>query len=128
MARRKSIEIEGITHRSAPIPLGAKVDQLVFSSAIAGMDPASGEIPEDPVRQVELVFRNVERFMEISGGTPADIGRMTVYLQDEQYRDLVNEEWVKMFPDPESRPARHSVVKNLRMGAIVQVEIIAVLP
>ncbi|MEB3103959.1 RidA family protein [Ferviditalea candida] len=127
MNRRKSIEIEGVNHGTTPIPQGAKIDRFVFSSAIAGIDPDTGEIPEDPAKQVELVFRHVRSFMENAGGTPDDIGKMTVYLQDEQYRDLVNQEWVKMFPDAESRPARHSTVTNLRRGALVQVEITAVL-
>lgn len=128
MARRKSIEVEGLNHGGTPIPQGAKVDRFVFSSAIAGIDPETGKIPEDPAKQVEMVFQNVRRFMEVAGGSPDDIGRMNVYVQDDQLRELVNQEWIKMFPDPESRPARHSTVMNLRMGALVQVEITAVLP
>ncbi|ALS23576.1 MULTISPECIES: RidA family protein [Paenibacillus] len=128
MARRKSIEIKGVNHHGTiPIPLGAKVGRFVFSSAIAGVDPAIGKIPDEPEKQIELVFDHVHRFMEVAGGTSADIGRMTVYLQDEQYRDLVNQAWVSMFPDAANRPARHTVVKDLRAGALVQVEITAVL-
>lgn len=128
MSDRKSIEVEGVTHGTTPIPLGAKIGRLVFSSGIAGVDPQTGTIPEDPAEQVRLVFQNVRRFMEEAGGTPDHIGRMTVYIQNEEIRDLVNEEWVKMFPDPGSRPARHASVTELRRGALVQVEIIAVLP
>ncbi|MCL6633193.1 MAG: RidA family protein [Alicyclobacillus herbarius] len=109
------------------MPQGAKLGRIVFSSAIAGADPETGKIPEEPERQVQLAFENVRRFMEICGGTTEDIGRVTVYLEEERYRDLVNTEWVKMFPDPNSRPARHSIVTRLRNGAIVQLELIAVL-
>ncbi|MFB5189246.1 RidA family protein [Alicyclobacillus fastidiosus] len=128
MNRRKSLEIEGVTHGKTPIPQGAKIGPFVFSSAIAGVDPSTGTIPEDPRQQVQLVFQHVRRFMEGAGGTPEDIGRMTVYLENEELRNLVNEEWVKMFPDPQSRPARHSTVTHLRNGAVVQVEMIAVVP
>ena len=127
MNRRKSVEIAGVTHGATPIPQGAVVDRFVFSSAIAGMDPETGKIPEDPEKQVELVFQNVRRFMQAAGGKSEDIGRMNVYLQDERYRDLVNREWVKMFPDAGSRPARYAQVTNLREGALVQIEITAVL-
>ncbi|WP_273367624.1 RidA family protein [Alicyclobacillus herbarius] len=116
-----------MNHGSTPIPQGAKLGRIVFSSAIAGADPETGKIPEEPERQVQLAFENVRRFMEICGGTTEDIGRVTVYLEEERYRDLVNTEWVKMFPDPNSRPARHSIVTRLRNGAIVQLELIAVL-
>lgn len=128
MAYRKSIEIPGVTHGKTPIPQGARLGHLVFSSAIAGIDPLTGEIPPDAAEQVELVFQHVRTFMEEAGGTTDDIGKVTVYLKDESYRDLVNKEWLKMFPDPGSRPARHSNVADLRGGALVQLEIIAVLP
>ncbi|WP_067933333.1 RidA family protein [Alicyclobacillus kakegawensis] len=127
MGRRQSIEIPGVNHGSTPIPQGAKLDGIVFSSAISGADPETGKIPEDPERQVQLAFANVRRFMEICGGTTEDIGRVTVYLAEERYRDLVNVEWVKMFPDASNRPARHSIVSQLRGGAVVQLELIAVL-
>lgn len=127
MQRRRSVEVQGVTHGATPIPLGAQVGRLVFSSGISGVDPESGKIPPDASRQVELVFHHVYRFMEVVGGSTEDIGRMTVYLEDEKYRDLVNREWTKMFPDPANRPARHSTVAHLRGGALVQVEITAVL-
>ncbi|MCL6592622.1 MAG: RidA family protein [Alicyclobacillus sp.] len=101
---------------------------MVYSSGISGMDPETGTIPDDPARQAELMFQNVRRFMEAAGGSPEDIVRVTVYLQDEKYRDLVNQEWVKMFPDPHSRPARHALHATLRNGAVMQVELVAVLP
>lgn len=101
---------------------------MVFSSGIAGIDPRTGTIPDDPAEQVRLVFQHVRTFMEEAGGSPEHIGRMTVYIKNEEVRDLVNEEWVKMFPDPSSRPARHSPIADLRRGALVQAEIIAVLP
>ncbi|WAH35700.1 RidA family protein [Alicyclobacillus dauci] len=128
MSGRRSIEIEGVTHGNTPIPQGARIDKFIFSSAIAGVDPQTGEIPDDARRQAELVFQHVRTFMETAGGSPENIGRMTIYLQDEMYRDFVNEEWVKMFPNPESRPARHATATNLRRGALIQVDLIAVLP
>ena len=128
MTYRKSIEIDGVAHGNTPIPLGAKLGRMIFSSAIAGNNPETGEIPDDPSEQVKLVFQNVRSFMEVAGGSTEHIGKVTVLVQDESIRDIVNEEWVKMFPNPESRPARHSKVTQLRQGAVVQLEIIAVLP
>lgn len=128
MSYRKSIEIAGVNHGATPIPQGAKLGRMVFSSGIAGIDPQTGNIPEDPTEQVRLVFQHIRTFMEEAGGSPDHIGKMTIYIKNEDIRDLVNQEWVKMFPDPHSRPARHSPVTELRRGALVQVELIAVLP
>jgi len=126
MAKRRVIEVPGLSH-GAPIPMGAVVGNIVFSSAISGRDSVTNKLPEDPDRQAELLFRNIRTFMERAGGTTDDIGHMTVYLKEEKYRESINKEWVKMFSDEHNRPARHAVEAKLRGEVLFQVEIIAVL-
>ena len=98
MAKREVVKVPGLSHQS-PIPNGARFGNIVFSSAISGRDTKTTEIPADPDKQTEALFRNVRTFMELAGGTPADIGHMTVYLKEERYRESINKEWLKMFPD-----------------------------
>jgi enamine deaminase RidA (YjgF/YER057c/UK114 family) len=107
--------------------MGAVVGNIVFSSAISGRDAGTQELPEGPDRQAEQLFRNIRTFMERAGGTTDDIGHMTVYLKEEKYRDSINKEWIKMFPDEHNRPARHAVEAKLRGQVLFQVEVIAVL-
>ena len=126
MAKRSVIEIPGLAH-NAPIPNGAKIGNLVFSSAISGKDTETGKVPQDPDQQAEVLFRNIQKFMELAGGTPEHIGHMTVFLQEEKYRDSINQAWLKMFPDEHNRPARHALKAELRGGLLFQVELIAVL-
>lgn len=126
MAKRRTIHLPGLEH-GAPIPNGAVVGNLVFSSAISGRDPETRALPPDPDAQAEAMFRNLRRFMEAAGGTPDDIGHMTVYLREEKYRDAVNKAWLRMFPDAHDRPARHAVKAELRGEMLFQVEVIAVL-
>jgi 2-iminobutanoate/2-iminopropanoate deaminase len=126
MAKRKSIEIPGVHHQN-PIPMGAKIGNVVYSSAISGLEPSAKTPPADPDQQAEVLFRNIRTFMEHAGGTPDDIIRMTVYVKEEQYRDSINKEWLKMFPDEKNRPARHTLKAPVRGEALFQVEVIAVL-
>jgi 2-iminobutanoate/2-iminopropanoate deaminase len=42
-------------------------------------------------------------------------------------RAALNDEWVKMFPNPESRPARHTQHLPADARALVQADFIAVL-
>ncbi|MBI2997554.1 MAG: RidA family protein [Deltaproteobacteria bacterium] len=126
MDKRVSIEIPGVSHQ-APIPMGAKIGNLVFSSAISGYDPKAKSLPADSDQQAEMLFRNVRTFMEKAGGTAQDIIKMTVFLREERYRDSINKEWLKMFPDKEDRPARHAIKADLRGEVLFQVEIVAVL-
>jgi len=65
--------------------------------------------------------------MEQAGGTPDDIIRMAVYLKEESYREAINKEWLKMFPDEHSRPARHAIKIELRGEVLFQIELVAVL-
>jgi len=126
MAKRKVIEIPGLAHQ-APIPMGARIGNIVYSSAISGIEPQTKSPPQDPDKQAEALFRNIRTFMKQAGGTPEDIIRMTVYLKEESYREAINKEWVKMFPDEHSRPARHAIKIELRGEVLFQIELVAVL-
>ena len=126
MTKRKSIHIEGMEH-GAPIPNGAVIGNLVFSSAISGKDAKTGVLSNDPVTQADAMFRNLRLFMERAGGTPDNIAHVKVYLKDEKYRDAVNRSWVEMFPDQHDRPARHALKAELRGDVLFQIEVVAVL-
>ena len=126
MAKRTVVEIPGLAH-NVPIPNGAKIGNMVFSSAISGRNTETGKLPSDPDEQAEVLFRNIQKFMELAGGSLENIGKMTVFLRDEKYRDSINKAWLKMFPDEHNRPARHAVKADLRGEVLFQIELIAVL-
>jgi 2-iminobutanoate/2-iminopropanoate deaminase len=126
MAKRKSIHIKRMEH-GAPIPNGAVIGNTIFSSAISGKDAKTGVLSPNPDEQAEAMFRNLLLFMEEAGGTPENIGYMTVFLKEEKYRDAVNKAWLKMFPDEHNRPARHAVKADLRGEMLFQIQVIAVL-
>ena len=126
MARRVSIHLPGVSH-AAPIPMGAKVGNVVYSSAISGHDAATDSMPDDPAKQAEALFKNIRTFMEVAGGTTDDIVKMDVLLKDDNLRDAINTEWLKMFPDEDNRPARHAQQVPLRGRFLFQVELVAVL-
>jgi 2-iminobutanoate/2-iminopropanoate deaminase len=123
--RRRSIEIEGASH-AAPIPMGSRIDNIVYSSAIMGTDPATGSVPDDGAAQVSFAFANLKKFLVAAGVTPDDVVRMTVHLGDPSLRAAINVEWEAMFPDPESRPARHAMNLKLNANMLVQLEVVAV--
>ena len=126
MAKRNSIHVKGMEH-GAPIPSGAVLGNIVFSSAISGKDAKTGVMSSNPDEQAEAMFRNLRLFMESAGGTPDNIGYMKAYLKEEKYRDSVNQAWLKMFPDEHDRPARHALKAELRGDMLMQIEVIAVL-
>jgi enamine deaminase RidA (YjgF/YER057c/UK114 family) len=123
--KRRVLGVPGIEHQN-PIPQAVEIGGLVFTSAIFGEDPETGEIPADPARQAELAFGHLRTILEQAGAGPEAVGRLTVYVSDDEHRRHVNVEWLRMFPDEDDRPARHTVRADLRRGMVVQLEAIAV--
>ena len=127
MARRKSIYIEGLGHTN-PIPAASRIGSWLISSGIPGKDPSTGELPADLDAQCANMFELMRRVIERAGGSPDDILKVEVRMADPAQRGTVNSHWLKMFPDPESRPARHTSREQLDGGQLVQCDFIAVLP
>ena len=107
--------------------MGVAIGGLLFSSGIAGKDPASNSLPSDPAQQAELMFANVRTLLDRAGATLDDVAHVTVFVKDDSHREHVNREWLKAFPDPHDRPARHTLRYDLQDGMLMQVELVAVL-
>ena len=122
----RSLEVPGLAH-NAPIPLGARVGNLICSSGIGGKDPASGQLPGDAASQARHAFDNMRRLLEAGGATLADVAKLTVYAKDNSVRDAINAEWLRTFPDPADRPARHILIQDLQHGMWLQLEFIALI-
>lgn len=127
MPRRQRIKAADIAEHSQPFPAAVKVGNVVFSSAIGGDDPNTHELPPDKETQIANVFKTIRNIMREAGGSPANIGKVTVHLADRDDRKLVNPHWLAMFPDEDDRPVRHTAASTLPAGRYIQIEFIAVL-
>jgi 2-iminobutanoate/2-iminopropanoate deaminase len=124
--RLRSIEIEGVSHGAAPIPAGARVGNMIFSSGISGKDPATDKLPEGGAAQSKFMFQNLRTLLRNGGAALEDVAHVTAYVKDNSQREALNAEWLLCFPDPHDRPARHTQVTDLQGGMLMQIEIIAV--
>ena len=123
---RRSVEIDGFNHAGQPIPAASRKGCLVVTGGVYGLDPETGKLPDDVGEQVRLMFLQLGRILAEAGAAFDDVVRMTVYVKAPEARPLVNEEWLKVFPDPASRPARHSLVyEHLPANMLVQCDAIA---
>lgn len=126
MPRRQVLELEGVGH-AAPIPMGVRMGNMVFTSAVMGTDPSTSELPDDPERQAEMAFANVASLLKEAGGSTADIAKMTVYVKNNEMRPHVNKHWLAWYPSEDDRPVRHIVPADLQGKMLIQLEVIAVL-
>lgn len=122
----RSLEIPGVSHGNAPIPMGARVGNMIFSSGIMGKDPATNELPADVELQAKFAFENMLALLKAGGASLGNLARMTVFIKNETARPAINAQWLKYFPDPHDRPARHTLVYDLPGGMLLQLEIVAV--
>jgi 2-iminobutanoate/2-iminopropanoate deaminase len=123
---RRSIEVPGVSHGNAPIPMGARVGNMIYSSGIMGKDPATDTLPADGPSQAKFMFMNLRSLLAQGGADLGDVVHVKAYVKDNSYRDALNAEWLQCFPDPHDRPARHTMVTDLPGGMLVQIEIVAV--
>ena len=123
----RSLEIPGLWHRD-PLPMGAQIGPLVFSSVIGGQDPESGNVVAHPEAQITQAFANTRLFMEQAGGSLDDINHLWVFLQDGfKHHDFMVETWLKTFPDEHSRPARKTLPYKLGGDLQIQIQLTGVL-
>ena len=125
MSRRTTLHAEGVSHAN-PIPAAARVGPLLMSGLINGTDPATGKLADGLEAQCACMFQQIRNVLAAAGGSTDDLVRLTVWLKDRSQRELLNQQWLNMFPDPDNRPARISLeASGLTAGILVQCELTA---
>ena len=127
MAERVSISPDGFSHVT-PVPVASRIGRHLSSGALTGRDLETRRFPQSLGEQARIVFERIAELMRAAGGSTDDIVKITLWVERYRDRDEINREWVAMFPDPESRPARHVVKAELDEGALLQADVIAILP
>jgi len=123
--KRRAIYISQFSH-SNPIPNAARIGQIVASGLIRGVDPVTHQFPDTLEEQCAHMFANVRHTVEAAGAGIDDIIKVTFYMNP-LVRGPINDEWTKMFPDAETRPARQIMEMPMEAGVLVQCDFLAVI-
>jgi 2-iminobutanoate/2-iminopropanoate deaminase len=119
--KRMPFEIPGLSHKD-PLPMGARMGEMVFSSVIAPEDPANGKLVDGALNQIDRCFDNLKLFMRAAGGSDSDINHIWVFLRDFTFQHDMVERWVKDYPDFGDRPARKTLPYELGGETQIQVQ------
>ncbi len=125
-AKRANFEIPGVGHHD-PIPMGASLGDMFFSSGIGGVDPRTGKQAETLERQADLAFANLGTLMKQAGGSLDSVAHLTVLLRDYRSQPTVIKKLTETFPNKERRPACHLMALGLPGTNLVQLHAMAVL-
>lgn len=108
-----------------PYSQAIKVNGMVYTSGQLGINPETGEMPEDLIAQAHLVFKNIEAVLEEAGTTMDKVVKTMVFLSDMNNFVPVNEIYEEYFKG--DYPARSAVeVARLPKDAKLEIEVIAI--
>jgi reactive intermediate/imine deaminase len=101
---------------------------LVFVSGTLGTLPGGLQLAQGGTGpQTAQALRNIAAILQAAGASLADVARCTVFLRDLQDFGVMNDAYVPFFGS--SPPARSTIgVRDLALGADVEIECIAALP
>jgi enamine deaminase RidA (YjgF/YER057c/UK114 family) len=122
---RRSIYIDEFAHKN-PIPNASRIGNIIASGFIRGVDPVTQALPATLEQQCKFMFANLRFTVEAGGGRVEDIIKVTFWMEELQ-RKAINDEWVRMFPDPAARPARQTMAVPMEPGVLVQCDFMAVI-
>ena len=106
---RRSIEVDSFSHEN-PIPCATRVGPLIESSIIPPFNDGVRELPETIEEQIDNLFLHMGNMLTEAGATWDDMVKVTFFVGDPaEARSALNDPWVEKFPDPDSRPSRHTM-------------------
>ena len=108
MSDRRSISIDGLSHRTA-IPVATRIGPLLVSSVIVAFNPGTREVPETLAEQYANIFRHAGLMLEAAGGNWSHVAKMEFWTPTAD-RSALDPLWVEKFPEASARPARHTHV------------------
>ena len=102
-----------------PYSQAIEVNNMVFTSGVIPVDPATGNIPEGSQAQAEQAFKNLSNLLEAAGTSTANVIKTTVFIKEMNDFGAINEVYAKYFPEP--YPSR-SCVEVARLPKDVMLE------
>jgi 2-iminobutanoate/2-iminopropanoate deaminase len=112
---RTAIYVPGLVHQN-PIPAACLNGTQLITGMIAPLDPGTQNIPDELDARLANLFGHVEAILDAAGATWDDITKFNFSVSDNTVRAAINEWWVQQFPNPDTRPARHTQVVEVRGG------------
>jgi 2-iminobutanoate/2-iminopropanoate deaminase len=123
---RRAVSSDQAPEALGPYSQAIVAGGFVFCSGMAGIDPATGTIPEGIEAQTEQALLNLAAVLAASGASMDDVVKTTIFYADVQDFSRLNEVYARHMPDP---PPARSAPAHVRLprGLLVSIEAIAVL-
>ena len=121
MSDKQVINTSDAPRNDAPYSQGILTEDFLFVSGQGPADPETGEHVEDGVQtQAEQTLKNLQSIIDSAGGSLDDVVKTTVYLDDMDDYDAVNEVYGEYF---DSEPPARVCIEAGRLPGDIDVEI-----
>lgn len=123
----KQVQTDRAPRAIGPYSQAIAANGLVFCSGQIPLDPETGEIVGDGIReQTEQALTNLFAVLQAAGASPTHIVKTTVLLSDMDHFGEMNAVYEQMFGG--HKPARAAfAVKTLPRNVLVEIEAVAAL-
>lgn len=107
-----------------PYSQAVRIGDLVFTSGVIPVVPATGEIPQGSAAQAKQALDNLSNLLQAAGCEMSDIVKTTVFIKEMNDFCSINEVYETFFE--EDYPARSCVeVARLPKDVLIEVEAVA---
>ena len=110
-----------------PYSQAVEINGTLYISGQIAIDPRTGKLVEgDITAQTKQVLKNIEAILQAAGYSFAEVVKSTCFLSDIANFKAMNEVYGQYYS--ENPPARAAfAVKDLPMGALIEIETVAVM-
>lgn len=121
---KKVISTDKAPAAIGPYSQAIEVNNMVYTSGVIPVNPATGEIPEGAKAQAEQAFSNLTNLVESAGSSMDRVIKTTVFIKEMNDFGTINEVYERFFPAP--FPARSCVeVARLPKDVLLEIEAVA---
>jgi 2-iminobutanoate/2-iminopropanoate deaminase len=104
----REIHTNRAPEHTGPVPQAVQADGWIYVSALFGVDPETGRIPDDARAEAEQLFANLAAILAAADTALTDVVRVGIFMKQLQRdRPVFNEVWQEVFGG--HRPARSAV-------------------
>lgn len=127
-SEKKIIRTDNAPKAIGPYSVGVQACHFLYTAGQIGLDPKSGTIVTGGIEmETRQVMNNLKAIVETAGASMNDVIKTTVFLRDMNDFAKMNAIYGEFFAT--NPPARSTVqVAGLPKGALVEIELIAMLP
>lgn len=123
---KKIIRTANAPAAGGPYSQAVEINGMLFISGQVAIDPSTGKLIDGDISaQVHRVMKNIEAILQAAGYSFVEVVKSTVFLSNIADFKAMNEVYSQYYF--ENHPARSAfAVKDLPLGALVEIETIAV--